>query len=66
MSVAEHKAKGKKSIRCFVITVSDTRSETNDSSGQTIKSMLNAEEHQIAGYRIVKDAWGHRSRCGDC
>ena len=55
MSVAEHKAKGKKSIRCFVITVSDTRSETNDSSGQTIKSMLNAEEHQIAGYRIVKD-----------
>jgi len=55
MSVAEHKAKGKKSIRCFVITVSDTRSETNDTSGQTIKSMLNAEEHQIAGYRIVKD-----------
>jgi molybdenum cofactor biosynthesis protein B len=55
LSVAEHKAKGKKSIRCFVITVSDTRSETNDSSGQTIKSMLNAEEHQIAGYRIVKD-----------
>src|SRR5688500_6231318 len=55
MSVAEHKAKGKKSIRCFVITVSDTRSEANDTSGQTIKSMLGAEEHQIAGYRIVKD-----------
>jgi molybdopterin adenylyltransferase len=55
MSVAEHKAKGKKSIRCFVITVSDTRSEANDTSGQTIKSMLDAEEHQIAGYRIVKD-----------
>jgi molybdopterin adenylyltransferase len=55
MSVAEHKAKGKKSIRCFVITVSDTRSEANDTSGQTIKSMLGAEEHQIAGYRIVED-----------
>jgi len=55
MSVAEHKAKGKKSIRCFVITVSDTRSETNDTSGQAIRSMLAAEEHEIAGYRIVKD-----------
>ena len=55
MSVAEHKTRGKKSIRCFVITVSDTRSEDTDSSGQTIKSMLGAEEHQIAGYRIVKD-----------
>jgi molybdopterin adenylyltransferase len=55
MSVAEHKAKGKKSVRCFIITVSDTRSEADDTSGQTIKSMLGAEEHQIAGYRIVKD-----------
>jgi molybdenum cofactor biosynthesis protein B len=55
MSVAEHKAKGKKSIRCFVMTVSDTRSETNDTSGQAIKAMLAAQEHQIAGYRIVKD-----------
>src|SRR5688500_20240879 len=55
MSVAEHKAKGKKNIHCFVITVSDTRSEANDTSGQTIKSMLGSEEHQIAGYRIVKD-----------
>ena len=55
MSVAEHKAKGKKSIRCFVITVSDTRSEADDTSGQTIKSMLGADKHQMAGYRIVKD-----------
>ena len=31
MSVHEHKEKGKKSIRCFVITVSDTRDETTDS-----------------------------------
>ena len=55
MSVAEHKARGKKSIRCFVITVSDTRSEDTDSSGQIIRSMMEAKEHQIAGYRIVKD-----------
>ena len=55
MSVHEHKEKGKKSIRCFVITVSDTRDETTDLSGQTIKSFLIGEGHQTNGYRIVKD-----------
>ena len=55
MSVHEHKEKGKKSVRCFVITVSDTRDETTDTSGQTIKSLLSGEGHQTVGYRIVKD-----------
>ena len=55
MSVHEHKEKGKKSVRCFVITVSDTRDEATDTSGQTIKSLLTGEGHQTAGYRIVKD-----------
>ena len=55
MSVHEHKEKGKKSVCCFVITVSDTRDETTDTSGQTIKSLLSAEGHQTSGYRIVKD-----------
>ena len=55
MSVEEHKAKGKRSINCFVVTVSDTRDESTDQSGQLIKSFLAAEQHQLAGYRIVKD-----------
>jgi molybdopterin adenylyltransferase len=55
MSVEEHKAKGKKSINCFVVTVSDTRDETTDTSGQLIKSMLANENHELAGYKIVKD-----------
>ncbi|MGH7782759.1 MAG: MogA/MoaB family molybdenum cofactor biosynthesis protein, partial [Candidatus Binatia bacterium] len=55
MSVAEHKEKGKKSIRCFVVTVSDTRDEKTDTSGQTIQSCLNNNGHQTTGYRIVKD-----------
>jgi molybdenum cofactor biosynthesis protein B len=55
MSVEEHKAKGKRSIACFVVTVSDTRDETTDTSGQLIKSLLSNENHQLAGYRIVKD-----------
>ena len=55
MSVHEHKEKGKKSIRCCVITVSDTRDQTTDTSGQAIKSFLSDEGHQTAGYHIVKD-----------
>lgn len=55
MSVHEHKAKAKKSVRCFVITVSDTRDEITDTSGQTIKHFLTGDGHQTAGYQIVKD-----------
>jgi len=55
MSVAEHKEKGKKSIGCFVLTVSDTRDESTDQSGQLIKNLLAEYGHRMAGYRIVKD-----------
>jgi len=55
MAVHEHKEKAQKSVRCFVITVSDTRDETTDTSGQTIKQFLSGEGHQMTGYRIVKD-----------
>jgi len=55
MSVQEHKEKGKKSIRCYVITVSDTRDKTTDTSGRMIEKFLIDEGHQTAGYRIVKD-----------
>lgn len=55
MSVHEHKERAKKSVRCYVMTVSDTRDETTDTSGQTIKKMLAEEGHETTGYRIVKD-----------
>lgn len=55
MSVAEHKKKVKKSLGCFVITVSDTRDETTDQSGQLIKNLLTEKDHRLVGYRIVKD-----------
>jgi molybdenum cofactor biosynthesis protein B len=54
-AVHEHKAKAKKSVSCFVVTVSDTRDEATDTSGQAIKKYLTAEGHQLNGYRIVKD-----------
>src|SRR5262249_8934539 len=55
MSVHEHKERGKRSIRFFVVTVSDTRDESSDTSGQTIRDLLQRNQHEIIGYRIVKD-----------
>jgi molybdopterin adenylyltransferase len=43
------------SVVCAVITVSDTRSLAQDSSGQTIQSQLTAAGHQVAMYEIVPD-----------
>jgi molybdopterin adenylyltransferase len=55
MSVHEHKEKVKKSLGCFVVTISDTRDETTDQSGQLIKALLAEEKQRLAGYRVVKD-----------
>ena len=55
MAVHKHKEKARKSLGCFVITVSDTRDETSDQSGQLIKSLVAGEGHRLVGYRIVKD-----------
>jgi molybdenum cofactor biosynthesis protein B len=55
MAVHEHKQKAKKAVGCFVITVSDTRDESSDQSGQLIKSLLSEHGQTTAGYRIVRD-----------
>src|SRR5262249_2065640 len=52
---AEHKAKGPASVRCFVVTVRETRTEANDTSGDAIVSLLQAAGHAVVGRTIVKD-----------
>jgi molybdenum cofactor biosynthesis protein B len=54
-AVHEHKANAKRIVRCFVVTVSDTRDEATDTSGQAIKKYLTDDGHEVTGYRIVKD-----------
>jgi molybdenum cofactor biosynthesis protein B len=44
-----------RSIRCGVITISDTRAEDNDTSGAAIRAALTAAGHDITHYSIVKD-----------
>jgi molybdenum cofactor biosynthesis protein B len=52
---AEHKAQAPASIRCFVLTISDTRTAENDTSGRAIASLLTQSGHRVAGQAIVKD-----------
>ena len=42
-------------MRCFVLTISDTRTAANDTSGDAIVDLLTAGGHVAAGRRIVRD-----------
>jgi molybdenum cofactor biosynthesis protein B len=55
MAVADHKQHAPRSVRVFVVTISDSRTEANDSSGRLAKEMIVAAGHQVTGYRLVKD-----------
>jgi molybdenum cofactor biosynthesis protein B len=52
---AAHRAAAPASVRCFVVTVSDTRTADTDVSGRTIAELLTAAGHVVAGKTIVKD-----------
>ncbi|MEK3991475.1 MogA/MoaB family molybdenum cofactor biosynthesis protein [Robertmurraya sp. FSL R5-0851] len=56
MSKDEHKQTAPSSVTCKVITVSDTRTEETDKSGQLMISLLKEHDHVIADYVIVKDS----------
>ena len=51
----EHKEQAPEKIRCFVITVSDTRTEATDKSGKAIVQLLADAGHQLVGRTIVRD-----------
>jgi molybdopterin adenylyltransferase len=51
----EHKAQAPRSVQCFIVTVSDTRTEATDTSGRAIAELLFAAGHRVTGRAIVKD-----------
>ena len=51
----EHKASAPRSVGCFVLTVSDTKTPETDTSGTVIRELLTAAGHRIAGSAIVRD-----------
>lgn len=55
MSQQEHKAAAPVSVRCFVLTISDTRTEQTDTSGRAIADLLTDAGHLVTGRAIVKD-----------
>jgi molybdenum cofactor biosynthesis protein B len=55
VSQQEHKAVAPSRVRCFVLTVTDTRTEATDTSGNAIAELLSAAGHELVGRAIVKD-----------
>jgi molybdenum cofactor biosynthesis protein B len=48
-------AEAPQSIRCGVITISDTRTPETDTSGAAIRALLEAAGHTVARYQLIKD-----------
>ncbi|MCP3025436.1 molybdenum cofactor biosynthesis protein B [Halobacillus sp. A5] len=55
MSVEQHKQDAPSTIRCMIITVSDTRTIETDRSGNYIASELIKGDHEIIDHLIVQD-----------
>ena len=56
MAYQQHRQESQSIIaRCGVITLSDTRTQSNDISGKTIRDLLMRDGHEIAHYQIVRD-----------
>jgi molybdenum cofactor biosynthesis protein B len=55
VSQEEHKSHAPASVRCFVLTVSDTRTEATDTGGGAIRELLESAGHVVTGRAIVRD-----------
>jgi molybdopterin adenylyltransferase len=55
MSTAQHRCDSPKSVRCMVITVSDTRTLETDKGGKLVAELLAGGGHKVIGRQIVRD-----------
>ena len=55
MSVSAHRKDAPASVRCVVVTVSDTRTESNDTSGDAIVELLKSAGHDVGAKHVVRD-----------
>ena len=51
----EHRAHAPRSVGCFVLTISDSKTPETDTSGALIREALTGAGHTIVGHAIVKD-----------
>lgn len=50
-----HRAAAPASVRCAILTVSDTRTPDTDTSGSLLQETLRLAGHEIVDYRVVPD-----------
>ncbi len=55
MSHHEHKAGAPLEARIYYLTISDTRTEVDDTGGALAREMIESYGHQVVGYTIVRD-----------
>jgi molybdopterin adenylyltransferase len=51
----EHKAHAPRTIGCFVLTISDTKTPDTDTSGRLIRDLVEAAGHRVVVAAIVRD-----------
>ena len=51
----QHKTQAPSSVACYILTISDTRTEETDASGRVIADLLTTAGHRVVGKAIVKD-----------
>ena len=54
-AVTSHRRDAPTSVRCFVLTISDTRTDATDTSGAAIVEALTAAGHAISGRKLLRD-----------
>src|SRR5512134_3069685 len=55
VSSEAHRRDAPRSVRCFVLTISDSRTDATDTSGTAIVELLTGAGQQVVGRRIVRD-----------
>ena len=51
----EHKSTAPRSIGCWVLTISDSKTPDTDTSGKLIRELLTGAGHTVVGSEIVRD-----------
>ena len=55
MGYQEHKQKSPQSVSCAVLTISDSRTERDDESGNLIRQKLSQNGHRVMSYSLLKN-----------
>jgi len=55
VGVSDHKAQAPRTVGCFVLTVSDTRTPETDTSGRAIRDLIEAAGHRDVASGLVRD-----------